>query len=116
MEIKNQNQVNDSQERLDEMKATKAANQKILDDINTATEKLRQDRDRFKTEQEAAHQELDNKRALLSREGTKSFLGEVQAERAANDKILASIQQEKAANEELLAQIKAAQEESAPKA
>lgn len=64
----NQNQINVTQERLDEMKAIKVANQKILDDINIKGAKLASDRSTFEAYKTSETTKINDQRGLLARE------------------------------------------------
>lgn len=68
MEIQNQNNINVTQDRLDEMKAIKDANQKVLDDINTQGAALAKNKASFNEQKQADLKEVADKISLLARE------------------------------------------------
>lgn len=68
MENQNQNQINTTQARLDEMKQLKADNQKILDDINAKGAALTKQTADLNQQKIADIKEINDKRALLARE------------------------------------------------
>lgn len=68
MEIQNQNSINVTQERLDEMKAIKDADQKVLDDINNKGAALSRDKAAFAEYKTSETTKIEDARKLLARE------------------------------------------------
>lgn len=68
MEIANQNQINVTQERLDQMKQIKADNAKLLSDIDTKTAALSQASAKFEEYKKSETTKMDDQRKLLARE------------------------------------------------
>ncbi len=68
MEIVNQNKVNVTQERLDEMKSEKQANIQVLSDIQKEREALRQERNSFYTYKQECESKINEDRLAVKRE------------------------------------------------
>lgn len=67
-ENQNQNNINTTQNRLEEMKDIKTANQKILDDINLKTAALAKDKSDFDAYKQSVETKIADDRKLLARE------------------------------------------------
>lgn len=67
-EIANQNSLNVTQERIDELKALKAENAKILDNIQAQGTALAKAKGEFETYKQESQSKIDNDRQTLARE------------------------------------------------